>query len=259
MRRISKAAMLLAGVHFVVITGPAVAFAQQRAAPTASASAAGSDVIDLKNGGILRGTLIDAIPNGHARIQLATGEIATVPWQDIAHIQRGAAAPAPPASAATPGDAEGPAVWVHIEGSETAQLQRDPTGNHRDWVPVCAAPCDRAVSPKFEYRIAGDGIRSSRAFSLSAHDGGRETLTVDEGSKSGFVLGIVSASVGGLVMVIGLFVVLVNATARLVDTSTGTSSTGDTSGENLGWGSPPLDSPGSSAAWSSSRRTRRAA
>lgn len=235
MRRISKATMLIAGAHFVALTAPSVAFAEDRAAPAArgSATAAGADVIELKNGGILRGSIIDAIPNGHARIQLATGEIATVPWQEIGHIERAAAAP--PASA-TPEAAGAPSVVVHIEGSETAQLQRDANGNHREWVTVCSAPCDKAVSPQYDYRISGDGIRSSRVFSLSARGGEHETLTVDEGSRGGFVLGVVSASVGGLVMVIGLFVVLVNATASLVDGSSGMSSSPDRSGETLGWG-----------------------
>ena len=234
MRMISKATLLIAGAHFVALTGPSVALAEDRAAPAARPSAAaGGDVIELKNGGILRGSIIDAIPNGHARIQLATGEIATVPWQEIAHIERASAAP--PASA-TPAAAEGASVVVHIEGSETAQLQRDANGNHREWVTVCSAPCDKAMSPQYDYRISGDGIRSSRVFSLSARGGEHETLTVDEGSRGGFVLGIVSASVGGLVMVIGLFVVLANATASLVDGSNGVSNSPDRSGETLGWG-----------------------
>lgn len=50
--------------------------------PSARGPAVGQDVIYMKNGGILRGTIIDAIPNSQARIQLATGEIATVPWRE---------------------------------------------------------------------------------------------------------------------------------------------------------------------------------
>lgn len=223
---------MTAAIHFVSLTAPAVALAQAR--PGATSASTGGDVIDLKSGGILRGTIIDAIPNGHARIQLATGEIATVPWQDIARIERGSAAPA--AAATAPSAAEAPPVWVHIEGSETAQLQRDTSGNHREWTTVCAAPCDKAVSPQYEYRIAGDGIRNSRVFTLSAGAGEHETLTVDEGSRGSFALGIVSASVGGLVMVIGLVVVLANAAARLVDGSNGASTSGDRGGETLGWG-----------------------
>src|SRR5258708_2202808 len=96
MRLLSKAAMLAAGVYFVAITAPSVAMAQPPSpgpqpvpygnppvpygqpppAPSSAphAGATGSDVIYLKNGGLLRGTIIDAIPNAQARIQLATGE-----------------------------------------------------------------------------------------------------------------------------------------------------------------------------------------
>ena len=235
MRTISNAAMLLAGLHFVAfvaIAGPSAAFADEARTPPASgpSAASGGDVIDLKNGGILRGTLIDAIPNARARIQLATGEIATVPWQEIARIEHSAATAS---TAAASG--EGSPVWVHIDGSEGAQLQRDLNGDHRQWVTVCTAPCDKAVSPQFEYRIAGDGIRNSRVFSLSARGGEHESLSVDEASRSGFVLGIVSASVGTLVMFIGLLVVLVDAAASVVylDTSSANSAR---SGEALGWG-----------------------
>src|SRR5271170_296199 len=74
---------------------PPVLYGQPAPAPTPSASAprpgapVGQDVIYMKNGGILRGTIIDAIPDAQARIQLATGEIATVPWPAIDRIDHG--------------------------------------------------------------------------------------------------------------------------------------------------------------------------
>ena len=102
-------------------------------------------------------------------------------------------------------------VWVHIQGSDVAELQQDVAGDHKQWVTVCAAPCDKAVSPQFAYRISGEGIRNSKPFTLHSLSGDHETLTVDEGSKGGFVLGIVGLSAGGFVMVVGLFVVLIGA------------------------------------------------
>ena len=144
MRTISKGAMFVAGVHFVALAAPSLAFAQDPApvspAPASPAAAvavqargAAGDVIDLKNGGVLRGTLIDAVPNSYARIQLVTGQVATVPWQDIQRIERGvAASPADVAPAASSTAAPAATVWVHIEGSQVAQLQRD-TQHHRDF------------------------------------------------------------------------------------------------------------------------------
>jgi hypothetical protein len=116
-------------------------------------------------------------------------------------------APAPPAANATPE----PQVFVHLEGSDDAELQEDKVGDHRHWVTVCVAPCDKAVSSEFSYRIAGDGIRNSRVFNLHAESGDRETLTIDESSKSAFVAGIVVASLGGATALVGTFVALVGS------------------------------------------------
>jgi hypothetical protein len=132
----------------------------------------------------------------------------------------------PPASTTA-----GSPVWVHIQGSEVATLEQDTAGDRRHWLTVCSAPCDQAVPLGFGYRISGDGIRNSRVFSLHARGGDRETLEVDEGSKSGFVLGIVAASVGAFVMFVGLFVVLVNS----VTDSLAGGGTSDGSGLELGW------------------------
>jgi hypothetical protein len=109
-----------------------------------------------------------------------------------------------------------PSVTVHLQGSETAELQQD-TGDHKHWRTVCMAPCDAAVSRAFAYRVAGDGIRNSRVFSLHASGGDRETIDVEEGSKAGFVLGIVSVSVGGPVMFVGLMVVLASSFGGTLD------------------------------------------
>ena len=223
MKVVSKGATVAAWAHALWISGfaaPATAHAQTRAAPGATATTAttatppavGGDVIELKTGGVLRGTLIDAIPNGHARIQLVTGEVATVPWQEIAHIERAAGVPtsspsasAPPLPAAARAETT---AYVHIEGSDAAQLQRD-TGDHRRWENVCSAPCDQAVPLEYSYRIGGAGIRNSRPFGLVDENGKRHTLYVDEASKTGFALGIVGVSVGALAATIGLLVVLV--------------------------------------------------
>jgi hypothetical protein len=237
--------MLVAGVHFVALAAPSLAFAQDpapasgvgAAAAAGQPRAAGADVIDLKNGGALHGTMIDAVPNSYARIQLVTGQVATVPWQDIERIERGIAAPAipGPAAAATPA-ATAPAatVWVHIEGSQVAQLQRDTSGDG-NWVTVCTAPCDRALPAQVGYRIVGDGIRDSSDFELSAQGGQRQTLTVDEGSRGGFVLGIVGTVAGGIAIGIGLLVVFIAAVSRAVDSDNGAATSGDINAETAGW------------------------
>jgi hypothetical protein len=121
-------------------------------------------------------------------------------------------------------------VWVHLQGSQVAELQQDTVGDRKHWQTVCVAPCDQTVSSAFAYRIAGDGIRNSRVFSVQPQSGGRETIDVDEASTSGFVLGIVAASVGTFAMAVGLFVVFVNS---LADTVEGGNTSN--SGEETGW------------------------
>jgi hypothetical protein len=176
---ISKAAMLIAGAHFVVLASPSTAFAQ--AAPTAAPM--------------------------------------TAPM---------------PAVPSAPSTATAGMVRVMLAGSDVAELQQDTTGDHRHWVTVCSAPCDRVVDTRFSYRIAGDGIRNSRVFSLSAQSD-RETITVDEGSKAGFVAGILGVSVGSVVMVTGFFVLLVNALSGLGADGGGTPGGGSANTEAIGW------------------------
>lgn len=245
MRAIPSAMLLAAGLHMAVVTAPVVAWAQgpqpvpyptapppvpygQPAAtpsPTGGTQAeapAGSDVIYLKNGGMLRGTIIDAIPGAQARIQLATGEIATVPWPDISRIEHGEApkpspAPAPqapgwhvqPTAPRPPGEM----VWVHIEGSDEARLQQDTTGNG-DWRQVCSAPCDIQLPNDKDYRITGGGMKASRVFNLAGHRGDHETVTVSPGSKGWFVMGIVLLPLGGVTMFFGLIFGLIGSVAE---------------------------------------------
>jgi hypothetical protein len=237
MKLISKGTMIAAWTHVVwtsvAIAAPETAIAQTTPASTAAPppAAVGGDVIELKSGGVLRGTLIDAIPNGHARMQLVTGEVATVPWQDVARIDRSSSSPAIPPPAAPAAQDE--KVYVHIEGSDDAQLQRD-TGDRRHWDNVCSAPCDQFVSARYTYRIGGPGIRNSGPFGLTAPDGSRETLTVDEASKPSFVLGIVGVSLGSVVMSVGLVVVLLNAAVDATD-SAFNSTPDNGNGEAIGW------------------------
>ena len=85
---------MLSAVQLATVTAPSVAWAQAQPVPypplpppvpygepapppgatVQRAPAVGQDVIYMKNGGLLRGTIIAAIPDAQARIQLATGD-----------------------------------------------------------------------------------------------------------------------------------------------------------------------------------------
>jgi hypothetical protein len=247
MRALPSAMLLAAGLHLAVVTAPVGAWAQgpqpvpyptapppvpygqpapapSPAAGTHAAAPAGSDVIYMKNGGMLRGTIIDAIPGAQARIELATGEIATVPWQDISRIEHGATPrPSPTPTQQAPGwhaqqpppapRTSGEMVWVHIEGSDEARLEQDATGRG-GWQQVCSAPCDMQLPNDKDYRITGGGMKSSRVFHLAGHTGDHETVTVSPGSKGWLVVGIVLLPIAGLTMFVGLIAGLVGSFAE---------------------------------------------
>ena len=261
-----SASLFVAGMHLTaIVTSPAIVCAQTQpqpvpynpapapvpysqpspvrppAAANAPPPSVGADVIYLKNGGSLRGTIIDAIPNAQARIQLATGEIATVQWTEIARIERAETPRGPPTAApeparplpslppappsaplAVPAKPMPPAatVLVHVDGAEDAQLEQDAT--HEDhWQVVCSAPCDTRLPVGPDYRVSGPGIRTSGIFGLDFQSGKNETITVSAASKPWFVIGIVSTAAGGAAAVVGALVGLGASLASRVDTDSG--------------------------------------
>lgn len=196
------------------------------AAPRPATAPAGSDAIYLKNGGILRGTLIDAIPNAHARIRLDTGDVATVQWGEILRIEAASRppglGPAPaPAPAANPGAVVGATVLVHIDSPRPVELEQNQGGQ---WSVACSSPCDVSLPISGQYRINGSGVRRSRVFGLAGQPGQRVVIQIDPGATSGFVLGIVSVSLGSAVLGVGLLVGLV--TLAFCNSSTSSSSSG---------------------------------
>jgi hypothetical protein len=251
-----KAAAVAIAVQMAVVTAPSAAWAQATlhgdadvqpvpyptapppvpygAAPPPVAAGqsvqrtpvVGQDVITMKNGGILRGTIIDAIPDAQARIQLATGEIATVPWAAIDRIEHGNApprpaaplpplpgpTPAPPAS--FPGTAPPSAtVFVHVEGPDGVLLEADRADNGT-WVTECQAPCDIALPVSSSYRIAGHTVKQSGVFRLHGQQGDHVTVNVTGGSKAWLVVGIVITPVAGVVTLTGLLMGLVGSVGR---------------------------------------------
>jgi hypothetical protein len=184
--------------------------------PPPSGAMGGNDVIVLKGGGMLRGRIIEIIPNDHATIALATGQNAIVEWGRIDRIEQQPSAPPPPPPppgsivvVGPPPAPEGPQgkVWVHIESGHELVLEgRPPSGS---FGPVCNEPCDAELPLAYTYRLTGSGIRSSRDFTLEAAPGQHVVLTVKTGSKGGFTGGIVLVSVGPALALIGLLVVLV--------------------------------------------------
>src|ERR1019366_1666176 len=130
----------------------------------------GRDTLILKSGGIMRGTIVELLPDDHATLLLPDGQSAIVAWSAILRVDRAPPAvdaPAPPLPPAlstgtpspAPRAAPPPSVQVHIEASSPVTLEhvsRD--RNAAAPSDQCPSPCDRALPLGDGYRIVGAGI-----------------------------------------------------------------------------------------------------
>jgi hypothetical protein len=266
MRTGSWLVTLLAALHFVIIstpcfaqqsqvqpvpynTGQPVQYGAQPSPPTTvyttPAQGGGSaDTVVLKNGGMIRGTLVEVLPNDHATVQLPSGQSAIVQWSEIHHIERGAApAPGPAAPQSAPASPlpnttapmSGPLVLVHIETQRRVTLDRRNPGDDQAWVTACESPCDVQLPLNNDYRIVGEGIWASSEFELEANPGQRVVIKVNPATRLARTAGIVVAGAGLLAAIIGIYVVAVAATTNCINTvnTTGCDSSG--AGTTIGW------------------------
>jgi hypothetical protein len=191
----------------------------------------GGDIVYLKDGGMIRGTLLEAIPDDHATVQLATGQSAIIPWVRVARIDRSKAPSAAPGVPA-PSSPE-PAAIVHVNADRQVVLERrDPGGG--PWTLACSSPCDIALPISSTYRVAGAGVRNTRPFHLDAHPDEHVTIDVNPASRGAFAGGIAMASAGLGAMVSGFFVLVVVQANDDEAAAFGTHST-DTTATAVGW------------------------
>ncbi len=259
MRTASLMLALVAALHFVLISTPCFAQAAPPVQPThsapvqpvpyntsqpvqygaqpvqvAPAPAAGTqvagapDTVVLKNGGMLRGTLVEVLPNDHATVQLPSGQSAIVQWAEIHHIERGGA---PAAATAVPAGApiqkmpnstapmSGPTVLVHIETSRPITLDRRNPGEDQPWVTACESPCDVQLPLNNDYRIVGDGIWASSEFELDGQPGQRVVVKVAPATRISRTAGIVVAGAGLLAIIIGVYIVAIAAAASCTNSN----------------------------------------
>ncbi|MEO8799459.1 MAG: hypothetical protein ABI551_16325 [Polyangiaceae bacterium] len=193
--------------------------------PAWSSANGADDVVVLRDGGAIRGLLMEVLPNDHASVKLADGRTAIIPWALIHHIEQGshpvkapeAPTPAPAPASIAPNTASAPiehpsgAVSVHMTGSENAVLQTERAGA---WTAVCTSPCDQPLPLDAVYRIDGSGVRTSGAFRLQGKAGDRVTVDVNAGSTGGFSGGVTMALLGGLTATVGFWGLYVVAIAN---------------------------------------------
>jgi hypothetical protein len=184
---------------------PAIAEAQEQqaaqepggdaSAPACEDSAPSEDMVCLKNGTVLRGSLVDVTPDVGVVLSVAGGSTVHVEWKDVLRIRYSLTSPlrGPPAV---------PTVLVHLEAPQAAVLEADANGNG-DWREVCAAPCDVPAQTDRRYRIAGEGLRRSNVFTLRSDAVGRERIRVRGASKGWFAVGFVIVGAGYVVAALG--------------------------------------------------------
>lgn len=183
------------------------------------------DLVNLRNGGMLRGTIAELVPDDHVTIVLATGETRTIPAAEIAYAGPASSAPQPPSApppvvpAAAPVTAAPPAAGAPtrhrlvLEANVrdvTFHLIAGPPGLQR-MRRLCTAPCEGALlAGTHEIALSVPGrapIRSSAPVLIRAPSTLRGTYRSRAGVRS---LGAGVAALGALGVVVTLAAYLSN-------------------------------------------------
>jgi hypothetical protein len=208
-----KAVAVAGSVSVLALAVPRVAIAQDPARGAGTGALPSSvevnsaplrgksqDVIYLRNGGVLRGTILDITPNVHARIELESGEILTVSRLDTMRIEHLAEAAPVKAIPETDDGNLREMVWVDLEGPPGARLEQDLGALQREWETACIAPCTAHLSTGFKYRVSGAQGGPSAEFFLAASNGQHELIRTRSPSKGWFVVGWVGIGAGALTL-----------------------------------------------------------
>lgn len=177
------------------------------------------DEVQLVDGGMVRGTLIEVAPGRQVVLQVP-GESTprTIPWGQIRDVKPAPSSrPGPPLDDVDVGregdvflhvDTEASGVEVHRVQSTTMGIVGDQSIIAVQTKLECHAPCDRKL-PSGQYFFSGPGITPSRGFSLDA-GWERAEADVDAGSAGLNLggwwmssLGLAAATSGGIFIGLG--------------------------------------------------------
>jgi hypothetical protein len=196
-RRLSAAMV----VGLALLATPSARAQAPQAKATAPAADAGADEVLLKNGGVLRGTVVALDPGNEVSILVAGADKPrVVPWGEVANVERGKYAaggatpppavpgyPTPPSAASTdapPALGSPGVVRLHIESEKPGvKLLEEVSSTYgmvggygfalQELREVCAAPCDQVIDGRRgqSFFFAGDGIPGSDDFTLASYHG----------------------------------------------------------------------------------------
>jgi len=214
---------------------PAIAALCLSLAASAHAEEPGQDEVTLKNGGVIRGTVVASEPGTSVKIiEMGQKEVRVIPWAQVTDVERGKFAPkstvqpgpagpgygfAPP-SPAQPAQAPEPklgdpgVVKLHIDSPEPAQVieRRAATvgayGGYglvlQQLRPVCMSPCDKVVdgSQGQLFTLSSETFPAPKAFTLAGMKGD-VTLHVKPGSIGRGTGGVWLTILGGSSLLVG--------------------------------------------------------
>ncbi len=196
-----------------------------------------TDLVELQNGGMIRGQIMVMTPGEKVVIQVAgEDEPRTIPWSEVSDVQRGeATAKRAPRDDDDDDDDERaeqrrPRVRVHIETDDDEVVLTEhvrtgtvvtPYGAIVGWKSntVCSNPCGESVSARRGalYTVGGSDIPESDVFALDAYEGD-VTLRVDGGSPALLGWGATLTTLGALGLLTGAVFAPIGVA---VDSSTG--------------------------------------
>ncbi len=140
------------------------------------------DVVTLRDGSVIRGTVAEVFHGQQVTIVSAAGQRHVVPWDQVADLRYAAA---PTAAPVTPGPGR---PTLHVELTRPGNVRLYEVNNNvlvttgMNWgsyaqaqqaVAICTAPCGRVIdgSRGQSFFFAGDRVTPSRRFTLDEHDG----------------------------------------------------------------------------------------
>jgi hypothetical protein len=205
-------------------------------APVRADEPLGADEVTLKNGGMVRGSVVTVEP-GTKVVLIEAGSTTprTIPWAEVADVERGKYAgkgeakekgdsAKEDAKAEPETDGKAGVVKLHIDSGERVQLHEEldtryaSAGGYAIAVSTehvaCTSPCDRVIDGSRGQRfvVAGDGVPPSDPFYLNDRSG-ETTVKVDPGSTGRKALGgtltglgILGGLTGGTLVLVGALV-----------------------------------------------------
>jgi hypothetical protein len=190
------------------------------ASPATTPPSAGIDTVQLRNGTVYRGQVLEIQPNSHVSIAVPGAGTKKVAWADVEKVivasytgplppSTTAGTPAPYVAASTPLDApmQGPRARVRIHAKTPVLLYRKPAGTEA-WSKACASPCDVELPIGDAYRLTGNGVPQTKEFRLEAPAGGSVEISFAPPSMPGMLFGGTLAYGGAIAAYVGLLVTL---------------------------------------------------